>query len=79
MKTKIYLVRHTQTVGNIEKRLSGRTDFELTLDGKKYVEKLTNRLKNIKFDKAYSSISGRAIKTIEPICKLQGLEIEKEV
>lgn len=77
MKTKIYLVRHTQTVGNIEKRLSGRTDFELTLDGKKYVEKLTNRLKNIKFDKAYSSISGRAIKTIEPICKLQGLEIEK--
>lgn len=77
MKTKIYLVRHTQTVGNIEKRLSGRTDFELTLDGKKYVEKLTNRLKNIKFDKAYSSISGRAVKTIEPICKLQGLEIEK--
>ena len=77
MKTKIYLVRHTQTVGNIEKRLSGRTDFELTLDGKKYVEKLTSRLKNIKFDKAYSSISGRAIKTIEPICKLQGLEIEK--
>lgn len=77
MKTKIYLVRHTQTVGNIEKRLSGRTDFELTLNGKKYVEKLTNRLKNIKFDKAYSSISGRAVKTIEPICKLQGLEIEK--
>ena len=77
MKTKIYLVRHTQTVGNIEKRLSGRTDFELTLDGKKYVEKLTSRLKNIKFDKAYSSISGRAVKTIEPICKLQGLEIEK--
>ena len=77
MKTKIYLVRHTQTVGNIEKRLSGRTDFELTLDGKKYVEKLTNRLKNIKFDKAYSSISGRAVKTIEPICKLHGLEIEK--
>lgn len=77
MKTKVYLVRHTQTVGNIEKRLSGRTDFELTLNGKKYVEKLTNRLKNIKFDKAYSSISGRAVKTIEPICKLQGLEIEK--
>ena len=77
MKTKVYLVRHTQTVGNIEKRLSGRTDFELTLDGKKYVEKLTNRLKNIKFDKAYSSISGRTVKTIEPICKLQGLEIEK--
>lgn len=77
MKTKIYLVRHTQTIGNTERRLSGRTDFEVTPDGQKYIEKLTNRLKNIKFDKAYSSTSGRALKTIEPLAKLQGLVIEK--
>ena len=77
MKTKIYLVRHTQTIGNTERRLSGRTDFEVTSDGQKYIEKLTNRLKNIKFDKAYSSTSGRALKTIEPLAKLQGLVIEK--
>lgn len=77
MKTKIYLVRHTQTTGNVEKRLTGRTDFEVTPDGQKYIEKLTNRLKNIKFDKAYSSTSERAIKTIEPLANLQGLEIEK--
>ena len=44
MKTKIYLVRHTQTIGNTERRLSGRTDFEVTPDGQKYIEKLTNRL-----------------------------------
>ena len=30
MKTKIYLVRHTQTTGNVERRLTGRNDFELT-------------------------------------------------
>lgn len=77
MKTKIYLIRHTQTTGNIEKRLMGRTDFEITPEGQKYIEKLTDRLKNIKFDKAYSSTSERAIKTIEPIAKLQGIEIEK--
>ena len=77
MKTKIYLVRHTQTTGNVEKRLTGRTDFEVTPDGQKYIEKLTNRLKNIKFDKAYSSTSERAIKTIEPLANLQGLQIDK--
>lgn len=77
MKTKIYLVRHTQTIGNIEKRLSGKTDYEVTDSGKKYIEKLTDRLKSVKFDRVYSSTSGRAIKTIEQIAKLQGLKIEK--
>ena len=50
METKIYLVRHTQTIGNIEKRLTGRCDYEVTEEGKKYIDKLTQRLKNIKFD-----------------------------
>lgn len=77
MKTKIYLVRHSQTIGNVEKRLTGREDYEITEEGKIYINKLTNRLKNVNFDKAYSSTSGRAIKTIEPIAKLQGLKIEK--
>ena len=77
MKAKIYLIRHTKTIGNVEKRLSGRSDYEVTEEGQNYIEKLTNRLKDVKFDKAYSSTSGRAIKTIQPLAKLQGLEIEK--
>ncbi len=76
MVTKIYIVRHTQTVGNVEKRLTGRKDYEVTEEGKKYIELLTERLKNTKFDKIYSSISGRAIKTVEPIAKLNHLSIE---
>lgn len=77
MNTKIYLIRHTQTVGNIENRLTGRADYEITPIGKEYINRLTERLKDIKFDKAYSSSSGRAVKTIEPLAKLNGLEIEK--
>ena len=77
MKTKIYIVRHTQTVGNIEKRLTGREDYELTNEGKEYVQKLFERLKDIKFDSIYSSISGRAVKTIEPIAKNLNKEIVK--
>lgn len=75
MITKIYLVRHTQSTGNVEKRLTGRTRFEITEEGKKYVELLTKRLKDIRFDKIYSSTSNRAIKTVEPLAKLNNTEI----
>ena len=76
MITKLYIVRHTRTVGNDERRLTGRKDYKITEEGKIYIQKLTDRLKDIKFDKMYSSTSGRAIKTIEPLAKLNGLEIE---
>ena len=75
METKIYLVRHTQTIGNIEKRLTGRCDYEVTEDGKKYIDKLTQRLKNIKFDVAYASTSKRTGKTIQKLADLNNLYI----
>lgn len=75
MITTIYLVRHTQTTGNVEKRLTGRADYELTEDGKKYVQLMTERLKDVKFDKVYSSTTGRTIKTIKPLAELNKKEI----
>lgn len=75
-KTRIFIVRHTETVGNIEKRLTGRQDYEVTPRGEKLIQKLTSELSNIKFDKIYSSTSGRAIKTVENLAKLNNLEIE---
>ena len=75
-KTRIFIVRHTETVGNIEKRLTGRQDYEVTPRGEKLIQKLTTELSNIKFDKIYSSNSGRAIKTVENLAKLNNLEIE---
>lgn len=75
METTIYLVRHTQTVGNIEKRLTGRQDYELTDEGMKYVQKLTNKLKNIRFDVIYSSTSKRTSKTVQKIAILNDLPI----
>ena len=50
MKTKLYIVRHAETIGNIEKRLTGRKDYELTEKGLASTEKLAKRLSNIKFD-----------------------------
>lgn len=77
MKCKIFIVRHTETIGNIEKRLTGRQDYEVTDRGRELIEKLTQKLKDIKFDKMYSSISGRAVKTISELAKMQELEIEQ--
>ena len=76
IKTRIFIVRHTETVGNIEKRLTGRQDYEVTSRGEKLIQKLTSELSNIKFDKIYSSTSGRAIRTVENLAKLNNLEIE---
>lgn len=78
MKSKIFIVRHTETIGNIEKRLTGRQDYEITYKGKILIQQLTQRLKNIKFDRIYASTSGRAIKTIEQLAKINGLDIEQK-
>ena len=75
MKTRLIIVRHTQTIGNLEKRLTGRCDYEITQEGENLINKLTNQLSNIKFDKVYASTSGRAIKTVEPLAKLNNVEV----
>lgn len=77
MKTRLFIVRHTETIGNIEKRLTGRQDYEITEKGEMLIQKLTRELESIKFDKIYSSTSGRAIKTVEQIAQKQNLKIEK--
>lgn len=77
MKTRLFIVRHTETIGNVEERLTGLQDYEITEKGKILIKKLKKELENIKFDKIYSSTSGRAIKTIEPISKKQNLKIEE--
>lgn len=74
----IYLIRHAQSTGNIEKRLTGREEYALTLDGKKQVEKLTNKLKNIHFNKVYSSPSKRAVDTIAKLAQINNLKIHLE-
>ncbi len=77
MKTRLFIVRHTETIGNVEKRLTGRKDYSITANGEILIQKLTRELENIKFDKIYSSTSRRAIKTIEQIANKQKLKIEE--
>lgn len=78
METRLIIVRHTHTVGNLEKRLTGRCDYEITEYGKNLIKVLTNKLSNIKFDKVYASTSGRAIKTVEPLANINNLQVITE-
>lgn len=72
---RLFIVRHTQTVGNVEKRLTGRCDYEITPQGEEYIKLLTEELRSIKFDEVYSSTSGRAKKTVIELAKINNKTI----
>ena len=78
LMTNIYLIRHAESLGNIEKRLTGRVDYNLTDKGYEQVKVLTEKLKDVHFDVAYSSPFVRTIETIKPIADLNNLDITKE-
>lgn len=77
MITRIFIVRHAETIGNIEKRLTGRNDYELTEKGEISTNALFEELKNIKFDVAYASTEDRTEKTISKIAARNNIEIIK--
>lgn len=78
MKSKIFIVRHTETVGNVEKRLTGRQDYEITNRGKILVDELTDHFKSIKFDRIYASTSQRTVKTVQKLAELNGIRVEEK-
>lgn len=75
MKTRLFIVRHAETIGNIENRLTGKTDFKITTRGKESIDVLTSRLSNIRFDNLYSSLSNRTKETIQPLATLNNKRI----
>lgn len=66
---KLYILRHGETVWNVEKRFQGQLDSPLTDRGIEKIKRTSKKLENIKFNKIYSSEMGRAIKTAEIIVK----------
>lgn len=63
----IYIVRHGQTDWNKEGRYQGRVDIELNESGIKQAKQISEELKNIKFDKIFSSPLKRTYKTAQII------------
>ncbi|HHK5615188.1 histidine phosphatase family protein [Bacillus cereus] len=69
---EFYLVRHGKTMLNTTDRVQGWADAPLTKDGVAVAEYLGKGLKGVKFEKAYSSDSGRAVETAKIVLDQSG-------
>lgn len=78
----LILVRHGQSLWNLERRFTGWADIDLTEQGKseaKYAGKLVSETQ-IEFDTYFTSFQKRAINTLEIILKIlnkKNIKIEK--
>lgn len=72
---KLVLVRHGQSVWNLQNRFTGWVDVPLTEKGKEEAYKAGELLKDIKFDVAYTSALTRAQETLKIILETVGLLI----
>lgn len=71
----IYLIRHGVTDYNIAKRLQGVTDIPLNAQGIELAEKTAEGMKDIRFDRIYTSPLIRARQTAEIIRGNQKIKI----
>ncbi|MGZ9585682.1 histidine phosphatase family protein [Paenibacillus marinisediminis] len=69
---EIYLTRHGKTMLNTTDRVQGWADAPLTEKGIEVAEYLGKGLKDIDFERAYSSDSGRAIETAKIVLDKSG-------
>ena len=73
---EIYFVRHGQTIWNVEKRFQGLSESPLTELGITQAKLLGEKLKDIKFDKFYSTSLKRANDTANYIKGNRKQEVE---
>lgn len=75
--TRIYLIRHGESVGNLHRICLGHTDLDLTDLGLKQAKKTAETLSDVVFAAIYSSDLIRAVHTAEPHAEKRGLEVIK--
>jgi broad specificity phosphatase PhoE len=75
MSRELILVRHGETVHNVNRITQGWSDSELSERGREQVLRLAERLKQHAPTALYSSPLGRAMSTAQAIADATGLEI----
>lgn len=63
MALELWLIRHGETTWNAEKRIQGQSNSQLSELGIRQAQKLSERLRLVKFDHIYASDADRAIHT----------------
>ena len=74
--TRLYLIRHGETLANRKHLLQGAADGELTDEGRSQIEQLGRHLANFQIDKIISSDLNRAYLTGAAIANHHGLKVE---
>lgn len=72
---KLVLIRHGQSLWNLENRFTGWTDVPLTALGREEAKQAGIKLKGMKLDVAYTSALSRAQETLAIIMEHAGLDI----
>ena len=77
----LYFCRHGQTVWNVENKICGVTDIELTELGHRQAEELGKRIKEegIKIDELLYSPLSRAAETARHISEITGIMAREEI
>lgn len=75
MKRRLILLRHGETQYNIERRMQGQLDIELTENGLQQALKVAPVIAAKKPCAIYSSDSSRAARTAEAVGELAGVEV----
>lgn len=74
--TRIYLLRHGESLGNFNKECLGHTDKDLTDIGLKQAQATAEILSHLNFDGIYSSDLIRAYNTALPHANMRGMGVE---
>ena len=75
IKTRIILIRHCETAGNVNMIFQGRSDTEVTENGKRQLELLSLRLRNVPMDSIYASPLKRTVVTAQAVNQYHHLPI----
>jgi len=74
----IYLMRHGQTAYNVDDRLRGRADLELTDTGRAQADALGRLFAGLALSRVVSSPLRRAVDTASPVASAAGLKVEPD-
>lgn len=76
MVTFLYMVRHCQSMGNVEDKFQGRYDSPVSPLGEKQLELLSLRFRNVHLDAVYASPLMRTMRTGEAIARFHDLPVQ---
>lgn len=77
----LVLIRHGESQWNLENRFTGWIDVPLTEKGKEEARRAGEKIRDIRFDKAYTSVLRRAIDTLDIVLQVinqPGLPVERD-